>query len=97
MPRVITYKVIIRPSVEYLSRCGKLLLDTKSMAEFLSLKPSEVQNLLYTDRLPAPVRLGILETQRWNVFELLDWVAAGCPRRGAWIDMHGWSGWVRRR
>jgi hypothetical protein len=57
------------------------------MAEFLELPVLAVRSLVYTDRIPGPMQLGLGKTYRWNVLELLDWVEARCPRRGQWIAM----------
>ena len=97
MPRQVEYSVILKPSVEYLQRCGKLLLDTQEMADFLRVPRVKVPRLVYTDRIPLPLRLGLGRCLRWSVLELLEWVAAGCPRRTEWIEQRGWSGWARRR
>lgn len=35
--RQIEYKNVLKPSVEFLERCGILMLDTQAMAEFLGL------------------------------------------------------------
>lgn len=96
MPPPKRYKVILKPSVNAIVRCGKLLIGTTDMAEFLGVSITKVQQLVFTDRIPLPVRVGWGKLHRWNVLELLDWVQAGCPRRGPWIEMHGWSGWARR-
>ena len=97
MPRPIEYTVILKPSVEALVRSGKLLIDAKDMGNFLGVPATKVRQLAYTDRIPLPMRLGLGKVVRWSVLELLDWVGAGCPRRGQWIEMHGSSGWARRR
>lgn len=96
MPRHIEYHVILRPSTVFLADCGKLMLDTSGMATFLGVPKVKVQQLIYTDRIPLPVRLGLGKTVRWNVLELLDWVQAGCPRRSKWIKLYGRSGWYRQ-
>lgn len=72
------YVHVLRPSVAYLESCGRLLLDTEEMAEFLGIPAKAVQQMTWTKRLPLPFRLG--GTVRWNVIELLRWVEAGCPR-----------------
>ena len=69
---------ILKPSVAYLEGCGRLLLDTQGMADFLGIPSKAVQQMAWTRRIPIPVRLG--GTLRWNVLELLAWVQAGCPR-----------------
>lgn len=89
--------VILRPSVSCLAECGRLLLNAKGMAAFLGIPVSKVHQLAWSDRLPAPIRLGWAHCPRWSVFELLEWVAAGCPRRGEWIEHRGWSASSRRR
>ena len=91
--RNIEYKHILKPSIEYLERCGSLMLDTAGMAEFLSVPTKTLARLVYTDRIPLPCRLGLGKCQRWSVLELLEWVETGCPRRGKWVEMRGLSGW----
>ncbi len=87
--------VILKPSVDYLAGCGRLLLDVKGMAVFLDMLVSKVHRLAWSDRLPAPIRLGFGHSPRWSVLELLEWVAGGCPRRVQWINQRGWSSSVR--
>lgn len=87
------YRHIIRPSVDVLAQGSSLLLDTPTMATFLGVPPKTVQDLLGQGRIPLPLKLGLSSCRRWNVFELLDWVNAGCPRRKEWIAMRGRSGW----
>lgn len=91
--REIKYQHILKPSVGYLAECGVYWLTTKNMAEFLGIPVNRVQQLVYTDRIPLPMKLGFSNAIRWNIFELLDWVEAGCPGRSKWIVMRGSSGW----
>ena len=93
MPTTPEYKHVLRPSIAFLEQCGKLLLDTRDLAEFLQVPKRVVQQLVYSDRIPLPMKLGWGECPRWNVIELLDWVQAGCPRRTKWIEVRGSSGW----
>ena len=90
------HRNILRPSISHLEKCGHLLLDTRGMADFLGIPRSALQQLVYTDRIPLPVRLGLGKTMRWNVIELLKWMQAGCPRREEWIRTNGKSGWCRQ-
>ena len=91
--RTVKYVNVLKPSVEYLERQGRLLLDGEEMADFLGVERKTVQQLVYTDRIPLPVSLGLGKCLRWSVIELLEWVEAGCPGRGAWIAAQGQSGW----
>jgi len=91
--RQIEYKNVLKPSIEYLERCSIFMLDTKGMAEFLGVSSKVITQLVYTDRIPLPCRLGIGKCYRWSILELLEWVEAGCPRRTKWIEMRGSSGW----
>ena len=43
-----------------------------------------------------PVRLGLGKCCRWSVFELLEWVQAGCSRLAQWMEMRGGSGSCRK-
>jgi len=90
------YRHVLTPSIAYLRDSESVLLDTRGMAEFLGVPQSAVYDLEYRDRIPLPVRLGLGRTLRWNVFELLNWVQAGCPRRTDWIRMNGKSGYFRQ-
>lgn len=91
--RSVEYRFVLKPSVDYLERCGVLLLDTRMMAEFLGVPRPVLLKFLYTDRIPLPLKLGLGRCIRWNVLELLEWVHAGCPGRSKWIEMRGSSGW----
>ena len=71
------YQHILKPSVAYLENCGCLLLDTRSMAEFLGIPAKAVQQMAWTGRVPVPIRLGGI--MRWNVLRLLEWVESGRP------------------
>ena len=95
-PPPVTYKNLLRPSVQVLIQSGKLLIDVHRIAAFLGTSASKVCQLCYTDRIPLPVRLPMTKVLRWSVFELLDWVENGCPGRRAWIATHGLSGSTRR-
>lgn len=90
------FKVIIQPSIDRLLGMNKLLIDAALMGEFLGIPRLKVYQLLGTDRIPLPINLGFGRAPRWSIFELLEWVEAGCPGRGEWIDLRGWSGRVRR-
>lgn len=87
------YAVSFRPSVAALQGCGRLLIDAQVMSAFLQVSVQKVWYLADHGRVPPPIRLGLGNCPRWSVFTLLEWVAAGCPRRGMWIKQHGWSGW----
>lgn len=90
--RKIEYRHILKPSVEYLERCGRLMLDSSDMAEFLGVSQSVMTQLASTDRVPGPCRLGLGTCFRWSVLELLEWVEAGCPRRQVWSKQRSRSG-----
>jgi hypothetical protein len=94
--RPIEYKNILKPSIEYLEHCGTLMLDTLGMAKFLGVPAKKMAQLVYTDRIPLPCRLGFGKCRRWSVLEMLEWVEAGCPRRGKWIEIRGSSGWCQQ-
>jgi len=91
--RHIEYAHVLKPSVDYLRSAGSLFLDSKQMAEFLDIPRPVLSQLVYTDRTPLPVKLGLGKCFRWSVLELTEWMEAGCPRRREWIEMHGHSGW----
>jgi excisionase family DNA binding protein len=54
------------------------LLDVRAVAALLDCSTRHVYRLADGGRMPAPIRLGALV--RWRRQELLDWLAAGCPR-----------------
>jgi predicted DNA-binding transcriptional regulator AlpA len=90
--RKIEYRNILKPSVDYLGRCGCLMIDSSEMAEFLGVSQKVMTQLASTDRVPGPCRLGLGTCFRWSVLELLEWVEADCPRRQEWIKQRGQSG-----
>jgi predicted DNA-binding transcriptional regulator AlpA len=90
---VANYAHILKPSVDYMERQGRFLLDSEQMAAFLGVERKTLQQLVYTDRIPLPVSLGLGRCHRWSMIELLEWVEAGCPRRREWIAARGQSGW----
>ena len=67
-----TYRHILRPSVDCLREQGKLLIDTKRLAEVLGVERRIIQQLIYYDRIPLRVSLGPWEFRRWSVIELLE-------------------------
>ncbi|OAI48429.1 hypothetical protein AYO44_06860 [Planctomycetaceae bacterium SCGC AG-212-F19] len=89
------YKNILKPSVEYLEHCGRLMLNIRDMAAFLTLPVGKVQQSINSGRIPLPVRFG--NCRRWSVLELLEWVEAGCPILTEWVKQRGGSGWTRWR
>jgi predicted DNA-binding transcriptional regulator AlpA len=91
--RKIEYAHALRPSVEWLERSGRLMLDTAEMAEFLGITRKTMAQLVYTERVPLPCRISVGKCFRWSVLELLEWVEAGCPKRSDWIRIRGESGW----
>ncbi len=55
--RKIEYRNVLKPSVEYLEHCGRLMIDSSEMAEFLGVSQSVMTQLASTDRVPARVGL----------------------------------------
>ena len=94
--RAIEYVNVLRPSIDYLESCGKLLLDSRDMAEFLGIPWKAMQQLAYTDRVLGPLQLGFGKCYRWSILEVLDWVQTGCPRRTEWNKMRSAPGWHHR-
>ena len=91
--RVIRHKWILRPSIDYLYSFDRLMIDANEMAQFLNVPVGILKQMVGSDRIPLPFKLGLGKCSRWSVFELLEWVEAGCPKRGKWIEMRGRSGW----
>lgn len=56
------------------------LVDIQWVASQLTVSTRHVRRLLDAGAMPLPIRLGALV--RWRRQEVLDWIAAGCPRRG---------------
>jgi predicted DNA-binding transcriptional regulator AlpA len=60
-----------------------VLLDDKStLATLLGTSVRNIDRLNSGRRIPAPVRIG--SRPRWRREEILAWIEAGCPGRGAW-------------
>lgn len=55
-----------------------VLIDVRAVAALLDCSARHVYRLSDADRMPRPVKLGALV--RWRRQELLDWLAASCPR-----------------
>lgn len=89
------YRIILRPSVDRLRAAGTLLLTAAEVAEFLGVSSAQVPRLQNSGRIPLPVHLGLGRCPRWSAFELLEWIAEGCPPREEWMELRGWSGWLR--
>lgn len=90
--RKVEHRRVLKPSVEFLGKCNRLMLDSHGMAEFLGVPHQAMVQLASTDRVPGPCRLGLGRCLRWSVLELLEWIEAGCPRRRKWIEVRGCSG-----
>lgn len=84
-------RTVIRPSLDWLDRCGCWLIDRRGMAEFLGVKVSQVQYLHNSGRIPRPVQF-FCGPSRYVVPELRDWMRMGCPRIQDWIELRGTSG-----
>ncbi len=63
----------------------KLLLSDKEAAELLGIGRTLLWGLHSAGKIPLPVRLG--RRTLWNVEELRNWTAAGCPARDRWVLM----------
>jgi predicted DNA-binding transcriptional regulator AlpA len=62
---------------------GRRLGDVKAVAAKLSCSCRHIYRLADADRMPRPVRLGVLV--RWDLDAIDQWIQAGCPscRKGA--------------
>ncbi len=58
------------------------LLNTKAVAERLSISPSGVRKLRDSGRILKPLKLG--RSVRWDADELDDWIRQGCPPLEKW-------------
>ena len=89
----LTIRHEIRPDIGFLRDSNKLLLTSADMARFLQVPKKTVQQMVYSDRIPLPIHLGLGKIPRWSLFEMLEWTKAGCPRRTDWVRLRGRSGW----
>jgi len=64
--RKIDYRHVLKPSVEYLEQCGRLMLDSSEVGEFLGVTQKVLTQLATTDRVPGPFRLGLGAYMRWS-------------------------------
>lgn len=65
------------------ARTGLLLaVGAQETAAMIGIGEATLWRLNSQGRIPAPVRLG--RRTLWRVREIEDWLAAGCPARGAW-------------
>jgi len=62
-----------------------LAIGADDVARLLNISTRHVWALHSSGRLPRPVALG--RARRWNVADLRDWLAAGCPSRSEWERM----------
>ena len=67
----LTIRHEIRPDIGFLREANKLLLTTTDMARFLLVPKKAVQQMVYSDRIPLPLHVGLGKLARWNIFELL--------------------------
>jgi predicted DNA-binding transcriptional regulator AlpA len=65
------------PGVQETPEHPSLLVDVKEVARLIGASPRHVYRLSDMGRMPTLVRIG--QCVRWNVREIKDWVAAGCP------------------
>lgn len=59
-----------------------LAVDAKRLGAMLNLGLRTIRSHHACGKLPAPVRLG--GRVLWNVAEIKEWLAAGCPDRATW-------------
>ena len=67
-----------------------ILVDADALAEMLGISRRHLKRLEASGRLPAPIRLG--RAVRWNLTEVREWAAAGCPGRARWEILRGEGG-----
>ena len=51
--------------------------DVKAVASMCSCSPRHVRRQSDAGKMPRPVKFGAL--CRWNLTEIEEWIAAGCP------------------
>ena len=59
-------------------RIAPILYTTKEAAAFCMISESNWYKLNRKGYIPKPVRIGTM--YRWRKNDLVDWVAAGCPK-----------------
>jgi hypothetical protein len=72
--REIEYRHVLKPSVEYLERCGRLMLDSSEMASFLRVSQKVLTQLASTDHIHALVGLGVAEVAVGNLLIKEEWL-----------------------
>lgn len=59
-----------------------LAVSARQLAEMLGISLRQAWRLSAAGKLPKPIRLG--GSVRWNLAEVQQWFAAGCPDRRTW-------------
>jgi predicted DNA-binding transcriptional regulator AlpA len=63
------------------------LLSAVETAALLNISRTSLYALHSSGRLPLPVKLG--RRTLWNLEEMKNWTAAGCPARQKWESIKG--------
>lgn len=63
------------------------LIDKDVIASLLDVSPRSVQRYIPQGKVPRPIRVG--KGLRWRLNEILDWIAAGCPKAAEWQRLRG--------
>lgn len=58
---------------------GGVLISAAETARMCGLSQSAFYKLVSAGRAPKPIKLG--RASRWSRQDVLDWIAAGCPRQ----------------
>ena len=59
-----------------------ILIDTKTLAQLLSISTRHLTRLKDLKAVPEPVHLGFLI--RWRLAEILEWIDSDCPSQKVW-------------
>ena len=59
-----------------------ILIDTKTLAQLLSISSRHLTRLRDLKAVPEPVHLGFLI--RWRLAEILEWIDSDCPSQKVW-------------
>ena len=64
-----------------------LLLTADDLARELRVSLRTLRTMDAGGRLPRPIRPGGGRSLRWRRSEIVEWIAAGAPRRDEWEDL----------
>lgn len=66
---------------------ARLAVGAAELGRLLELGERTIRRMNAAGQLPAPRRIG--GSVRWDLTEIREWLAAGCPARPEWARMRG--------